>query len=125
MPMLNDRVYDFGLNVLDTEASALHICNLEPSTFASATTTNSLGSKALAAGGIGAPGAGSPNGRRVTVAAITGGAITVSGNASHYAIVDTANSRLLAAGPLSANQTVTAGNTFTMAAFDIRIPAPA
>jgi hypothetical protein len=125
MPMLNDRVYDFGLNVLDTEANALHICNLEPSTYASATGANSLGSKALAAGGIGAPGAGSPNGRKVTVASISDGSITVSGTASHYAIVDTVNSRLLAAGPLAANQAVTSGNPFTLAAFDIRIPAPA
>jgi len=125
MPFLHDRVYDNGLTVLDTEANALHICNLEPSTFASATTTNSLGNKALAAGGIGAPGAGTPNGRQVTVAAITDGSVTGTGTASHWAIVDTANSRLLATNALSATQAVTSGNVFTLGSFTIRIPAPA
>lgn len=123
MPFLNDRVYDNGLTVLDTEANALHICNAEPATYAAATTTNSLGSKTSLS--IGAPGAGSPNGRKVTVAAITDGSVSANGTASHWAIVDTVNSRLLAAGPLAASQVVTSGNPFTLPAFDIRIPAPA
>lgn len=125
MPYLNDRVYDNGITTLDTEANALHICNLEPTTFAQATSTNTLGNKALAAGGIGAPAAGSPNGRQVTVAAISDGSVTANGTASHYAIVDTVNSRLLAAGPLASTQSVSNGNPFTLAAFTIRIPAPA
>jgi hypothetical protein len=123
MPFLNDRVFDNGLTVLDTEANALHICNAEPASYAAATTTNSLGNKALAAGGIGAPAAGSPNGRQVTVAAISDGSVTANGTASHYAIVDTVNSRLLATGALASTQVVTSGNPFTLAAFTIRIPA--
>ncbi len=123
MPYLNDRIYDNGLTVLDTEANVLHICNAEPSTYAAATTTNSLGSKTSLS--IGAPGAGSPNGRKVTVAAISDGSVSTNGTASHWAIVDTVNSRLLAAGPLAAAQVVTAGNPFTTPAFDIRVPAPA
>ena len=125
MPFLHDRVYDNGLTVLDTEANALHICNEEPATYAAATTTNTLGNKALAAGGIGAPGAGSPNGRQVTVASIADGSVTGNGTASHWAIVDTVNSRLLAAGPLASTQVVTNGNPFTLSSFTIRIPAPA
>lgn len=34
MPYLNHRVYDFGLNVLDTEATHLHVCTSEPASFA-------------------------------------------------------------------------------------------
>lgn len=126
MPLINDRVYDNGLTVLDTEANAIYICNLEPTTYASATSTNALGS---ATGGnypgIGAPAAGSPNGRQVTVNAVTAGSITTTGTASHFAIVDTVNSRLLAAGPLNATQAVTSGNTFTLTSLTIRIPAAA
>lgn len=124
MPLIADRVYDNGLTVLDTEANAIYICNLEPTTYASATTTNALGN--ASAGnypGIGAPAAGSPNGRQVTVSAVTNGSVTATGTASHYAIVDTVNTRLLAAGALSATQAVTSGNTFTLTSFTVRIPA--
>lgn len=124
MPFIADRVYDNGLTVLDTEANAIYICNAEPSTYAAATTTNALGS---ATGGnfpgIGAPAAGSPNGRQVTVNAVTNGSVTGTGTASHYAIVDTVNSRLLATSSLTASQAVTSGNTFTLTSFTIRIPA--
>ena len=124
MPSISDRVYDNGLTVLDTEANAIYICNLEPTTYASATSTNALGSATGAAfTGIGVPSAGSPNGRQVTVNAITAGSVTATGTASHFAIVDTVNSRLLAAGALSATQVVTSGNTFSLTSLTIRIPA--
>jgi len=122
MPTLNDRVFDNGLNVLDTEANRLDICSQEPTTYAAATTTYTLGNKTSLS--IGAPADGS-TGRKVTVAAITDGTVSASGTATHYAIVDTVNSRLLATGALASPQVVTSGNTFTLAAFDIRIPDPA
>lgn len=120
MPWLADRVFDLGLNVLDVEANRLDICNVEPTTFTQATTTASLGNKTAL--NIGAPSARTPTGRRVTVASFTDGTVTVTGTASHYAVVDTVNSRLLATGNLSATQAVTSGNTFGLAAFDIGIP---
>lgn len=126
MAYLDNRVYDLGLNVLDTEANALYITNAEADTYTEAVTTFALG--VAAAGnypGIGAPAAGTPNGRQVTVGAVTNGQVTANGLASHYAIVDTVNSRILAAGPLAATQTVTSGNVFTLPAFTVRIPAPA
>lgn len=122
MPFLNDRVLDNGLTVLDTEANKLTICNAEPSTYTQANATFALGEKTSPS--VGAPAARTPSGRRVTVSAITDGSVTASGTASHWALVDTVNSRLLAAGSLSASQSVTSGNTFTLGAFDIGIPAP-
>lgn len=59
----------------------------------------------------------------MTVSAVTNGSVTATGTASHYAIVDTVNSRLLATSSLSATQSVTSGNTFTLASFTVRIPA--
>lgn len=125
MPSLDNRVYDFGLNVLDTEANALVITNAEATTFTQANTTFKLG-EAVGGNypGIGAPAAGTPNGRQVTIAATTNGQVTATGTASHYAIIDTVNSRLLVAGPLAATQGVTNGNVFTLPAFTVRIPAP-
>lgn len=120
MPFIADRVLDLGLNVLDIEANRLDICSSEPTSFAAATGAASLGNKTSLS--IGAPAARAPSGRRVTVAAITDGTVTATGTATHYAIVDTVNSRLLATGSLSASQAVTSGNTFTLDAFDIGIP---
>lgn len=123
MPTLADRFFDNGLTVLDTEANRLDICSSEPATYSAATGSASLGNKTSLS--VGAPADGSPNGRAVTVAAITDGVVTANGTATHWAITDTVNSRLLATGTLSSSQGVTSGNTFTLAAFTIRIPDPA
>ena len=124
MSYLNDRVLDNGLTVLDTEATHVYICSAEPTTYTQAITTYALGNKSGIS--IGAPAAAtSPNGRKVTVAAITGGSVTATGTASHYAIVDTTNSRLLAANALASSQSVTNGNTFSVGAFDVTLPYPA
>lgn len=129
MPFIADRVLDFGLNVLDTEANGIYICAAEPTSYTAATAANNgttqfaLGNAINAAfNGISAPAAGSPNGRQVTVNAITNGTVTTTGTATHYAIVDTVNSRLLATGALTASQVVTASNTFSLnPAFTIRL----
>ena len=120
MAFIADRVLDLGLNILSTEANRLDICSSEPATYAAATTTASLGNKTSLS--VGAPAERTPDGRRVTVAQITDGSVTGTDTATHWAIVDTANSRLLATGSLSASQAVTDGNTFTLDAFDIGIP---
>lgn len=122
MAFIADRVLDLGLNVLSTEADVLHICTSEPADFA-AVAGASVGTKTSLS--VGAPAARSPDGRRVTVAQITDGSVTGTDTASHWAIVDSGNSRLLATGALSASQAVTDGNTFTLAAFDIGIPGAA
>lgn len=120
MAYLNDRVLDNGLTVLDTEATRLDICSQEPTTYAEATSTYTLGNKTSLS--IGAPADRTPSGRKVTVAAISDGTVTGTGTATHWAIVDTGNSRLLATGALSASQSVTSGNTFTLTSFDLGIP---
>lgn len=120
MSLLADYILDAALAKLDTEATDLYICSQEPTTFAEANTTYDLGVKSSLS--IGAPANGTPNGRAVTVASFTDGSVTATGTATHWAIVDTANSRLLATGALAASQAVTSGNTFSLAAFTIRIP---
>lgn len=118
-----DRVLDNGLTTLDTEADKITLCSAEPTTYTEANSTYLLGSKTFSTGGaFGAPAAGSPNGRKTSSTAITDGSITGTGTATKWAVVDTANSRLLADGDLSASQVVTSGNTFALASFDIRIP---
>ncbi|WP_029073579.1 hypothetical protein [Kaistia adipata] len=123
MPYFNDRILDNGLQVLDTEANQINICSAEPATYTAATAANSLGSKAFSAGAaFGSPSARSPSGRKVTSAAITDGSVNSTGTVTHWAVVDTVNSRLLAAGSVNNSQVVTAPNPFTLAAFDIGLP---
>lgn len=123
MATLNNRVFDNGLTVLDTEANRVDVTSQEASTYAEATSTYTLGNSTSLS--IGAPADRSGGGRKVAVASITDGSVTGTGTATHYALVDTNNSRLLATGSLTASQSVTSGNTFTLATFDIGIPDPA
>ena len=123
MGTLNDRVFDSGLTVLETEANRVDICSSEPTTYAAATSTLTLGNKTSIS--ISAPADASPNGRKVTLAAITNASVTGTGTATHYAITDTSSNRLLATGDLSASQVVTSGNEFNLTSSDIRIPDPA
>ena len=123
MATLNDRVFDNGLTVLDTEANRIDITSQEATSYAEATSTYTLGNSTSLS--IGAPQDRSGGGREVVVAAITDGSVTSTGTATHYAIVDTVNSRLLATGSLTASQSVTSGNTFTLSSVAIGIPDPA
>jgi len=123
MASLADRVFDNGLTVLDTEANRIDITSQEVTTYAEATSTYTLGNSTSLS--IGAPADRSGGGREVTVAAISDGSVTGDGTATHYSIVDTANSRLLATGSLTASQVVSDGNTFTLGSFTIGIPDPA
>jgi hypothetical protein len=116
-------VYDNGLTTLDTEANRIDICSTEPTTYTEATSTYTLGNSTSLS--IGAPADRSGGGREVTVAAISDGSVTGTGTAAYYAIVDTSNSRLLATGSLSASQSVTTGNTFTLSSVSIGMPDPA
>lgn len=123
MATLNNRVFDNGLTVLDTEATRVDVTSQEASTYSEATSTYTLGNSTSLS--IGAPADRSGGGRKVAVASITDGSVTGTGTVTHYALVDTNNSRLLATGSLTASQAVTSGNTFTLATFDIGIPDPA
>ena len=123
MALLDNRVYDNGLTVLDTEANKILITSQQAATYTEANATYALGNSTSVS--IGAPQDRSGGGREVVVAAITDGSVSGTGTATHYAIVDTGNTRLLAAGSLSASQAVTSGNTFTLSSVSIGIPDPA
>mgnify|MGYP003109677265 CR=1 FL=1 len=122
MASIADRVLDNGLTILDTEANRVDITSQEATTYAEATSTYTLGNQTSIS--ISAPADRSGGGRKVTMAASSGGTVTGTGTATHYAIVDTGNSRLLVTGSLTASQSVTSGNTFSLEALDVGIPDP-
>tara|TARA_X000001382_G_scaffold35382_1_gene23326 strand:- start:988 stop:1359 length:372 start_codon:yes stop_codon:yes gene_type:complete len=123
MASISDYVLDAALAKFDTEANRIDITSQEATTYAAATSTYTLGNKTSIS--IGAPADRSGGGREVTVSAITDGTVSGTGTATHYAIVDSGNSRLLGTGSLSSSQAVTSGNTFSLASFKIGIPDPA
>jgi len=118
MAYINDEVFDQGLDYADTNGTRIDICSQEPTTYAEATSTYTLGNKTGL--NTGATEAGATDGRRVIVPAITDGSVTATGTASHWALTD-GSSILVATGSLSSSQSVTSGNTFTLDAISITI----
>jgi hypothetical protein len=117
-------ILDGGLTLLDTATSFISVTSTEPTTIAIAATSGLLGFKNWGAGAaFGAPADGgtTPMSRQVASVAISDGTITTSGTASWWAAY--AAGTLHAHGTLSGAQVVTAGNTFTLASFTIRIPS--
>lgn len=102
------------------EANALVLCSQAPTTYTEANTTYKLGTKTSPT--IGSPADASPDGRKVTVSAITDGTVNSAGTATHLALIDTVNSRLLVHQALSASKALVTGSPFTLTAFDVRQP---
>ena len=123
MPFIHDDIQDAALSALDAAIENLYITSQEATTYAGAQTTYKLGTKATPS--TTGPGDGDASGRKLTIDQITDGTVDGTGNATHWALCDNSESKLLAAGPLDSEQSVTATNTFTLTAFDIEIPDPA
>lgn len=122
MAYLNDEALDQGLDWVDTNGTRIDICSQEPTTYAEATSTYTLGNKTGL--NTSATQDGDTSGRKVTVPAITDGSVTGTGTATHWALTD-GSAVLVATGSLASSQAVTSGNTFTLGAIDITIPDPA
>ncbi|MDH3582145.1 MAG: hypothetical protein OEM91_16165 [Hyphomicrobiales bacterium] len=117
MPFITDTAFDSGLSYIDTNGTRVDICyTAEPTNYTEATSTNSCGNKTGL--NTGAPEAGATDGRRVIVPAITDGSVSATQTADWWGLTD-GTSLFLAAGDLSAPQSVTSGNTFTLDAISI------
>lgn len=119
MAFLHDSVLDAGLAIV-ANIDQVFICSQEPANETEAESTYALGGKTSGIS-VGSAGDATPNGRKRTIGAITGGSVTGTGTASHWAGIDN-GTNLIAANSLSSSQGVTNGNTFSLAAIDIRIP---
>jgi hypothetical protein len=120
---VNSWGLDNGLLGLKATATHIYICSAEPVDFAGATTTLALGNMSFGAGNVfTGPTNRTPNGRQLTTVAVTSGTVTGTGTAARWAIVDAVNSLLLIDNDLAASQAVTAGNVFSIPAFNFGIP---
>jgi len=121
MAFLHDDVFDDGLDAgFAAVGDRLDICSQEPSSYAEATSTYTLGNKTSLT--ITGPSNGDISGRKATVSAITDGTVTGTGTATHIAVVDVSETKLLATQSLATPEGVTASETFTLTAFDVEIP---
>lgn len=118
MPFISDEVFDQGLDYADTNGTRIDICSQEPTSYAEATSTYTLGNKTGL--NTGATQNGATDGRRVIVPAITDGSVTGTATATHWALTD-GSAILVATGALTSSQAVTSGNTFTLDAISITI----
>jgi len=121
---LNPDVLDEGLDICDTLGDQIYITSALAVTYTEATATYDLGSKTTGVT-VSAPANKAGGGREVTISAFTDGVVGTSGTATHWALVDSTNSRLLACQTLTASQAVTAPNAFELDALTIGIPNPA
>lgn len=122
MATLANAVFDDGLSTLTTNGTRIDICSTEPTTYAEATSTYTLGNEASLS--IGSPSDRTGGGREVTVAAVSDASVTGTGTAAFYAITNGSDT-LYATGSLSSSQGVSSGNTFSLGSFTIGIPDPA
>jgi hypothetical protein len=118
MAKLDNAVFDAALNEVAT-ATRLTICSSDPANYAGIAAVL-LGSKTSP--GFTGPADGDVSGRKITINAISDGSVTVTGEATHWALDD--GSTLLASGDLASSQEVTNGNTFTLTATDIELRDP-
>lgn len=117
----NDNVMDNGLNWIKNNVESMHLCSAQPTTYAEATSTYSLGSVAVTGTDI-TIADGDTSGRKATVAAKT---VTASGagTITHYALVNDTSSILMYVTTTDSNPVVS-GDTINCSAWDIEISDP-
>ncbi len=91
---VHDDVLDAALNYIKNNATRMTLCSAQPTTYAEANATYSLAQVTVASGDFTVAN-GDTSGRKVTVAAKTGLTVATSGTATHVALLDVANSKLL------------------------------
>lgn len=121
MASLANAVFDDGLSELTTNGTRIDVCTTEPTTYAQASSTYTLGNSSITTG---SPADRVGGGREVTVSAVSGASVTGTGTAAFYAITN-GSSTLYATGNLSTAQSLTSGNTFSLGSFTVGIPDPA
>lgn len=121
--IIHDDIFDTGLTQLSTLVENLYICDTQPTTYAEASATYKLGTKATPTI-TGPSDGGAGGGRAMNVNAISDGVVDAPGDAAWFALCDDSLSKLLVSGNLGAVLAIATGSPFTLTAIDIQIPDP-
>jgi len=120
-----DDVLDAGID-LDAVALAnkIVICSQRPFTYTEAVTTFNIGAKSMGIGGCFTASTATSDGSGVQVSsvAVSNGSVTTSGTPTYWAVVDDANTRMVARGRLTGGTAVVSGNTWSLTSFAIVSP---
>ncbi len=92
--IVHDDVLDGALNIIKNNCTRQVACSAQPTTYTEANATYALADVTMASGDFTAAN-GDTSGRKLTVAAKSGVLIDTSGTATHVALLDGANSKLL------------------------------
>lgn len=118
--VLGDHVLDNGLIVLSTEANAFWLCSANPT--GNYFTANGLRLASKSGVPFGAPEV-ILDGSSVVSFAILDGSGLANGLCTHWAAVDSVNSRVLAYGPLDHSAPISTGQAFRLPSFSIFVTA--
>lgn len=116
--MINNTVFDNGLSYLQTNADTVYLCTTEPTTYTQASSTYAIANKTVSLAG---PSDATGGGRKVTVPAITDGAVTALGTPTHVAVTGDTELLVTVTIPEEEQEELRAGNKFELTSFDIGI----
>lgn len=119
---VNNDVLDAAFNLIKTDCDKMTACSAQPTSFAEGNASLALANAAMASGDF-TIADGDTSGRKVTVGAKSGITVGTSGTATHVALLDTVNSKLLYVTTCT-SQALTAGNDMTFQAWNIEIADP-
>jgi len=119
---VHNDVLDAALNYLATNATRMTACSAQPTTYAEGNATYALADVTIDSGDFSVAD-GDSSGRKVTVAAQNGVTVDANGTATHVALLDVSNTKLLYVTTCT-SQVLTSGNTVNFPAFDIEIADP-
>lgn len=119
---VHDDVLDGALNIIKNNCTRMTACSAEPTTYTEGNATYALADVTLASGDF-TNANGDTNGRKTTVAQKTGVTVDSSGTATHVALLDVSNSKLLYV-TTATSQALTAANTMTFNSWKIEIADP-
>ncbi len=118
-----DAVLDAALNLIKTTADRRVLCSSQPATFAGVAAVT-LGAIAITSADFTGPADGTTSGRKLTVNAKTGAAVSASGTVTHEALVDDGGSVLLYV-TTTPSTAVAAAGTADLGSWVVEIADPA
>lgn|SRR5574343_127495 len=121
---VHDDVLDGALNIVKNNCTRMTACSSQPTTYTEGNSTYALADVTMASGDF-TNANGDTNGRKTTVAAKSSVLIDTSGTATHVALLDVTNSKLLYVTTCTSQAlTANGSNTVNFPAWDIEIADP-
>lgn len=122
--IVHDDVLDGALNIIKNNVTRQVACSTQPTTYTEANATYALADVTMASGDF-TNANGDTSGRKTTVSAKSGVLIDTTGTATHIALLDVTNSKLLYVTTCTSQAlTANGSNTVNFPAWDIEIGDP-